>query len=58
MMAMEIAKIKQSSPGLVAKQVHAALQERGEQWASPTISEVRRMCSELAKVEVQLHLQA
>ena len=38
--------------------VHAALQERGEQWASTTISEVRRMCSELAKVEVQLNLQA
>ena len=50
--------IRAEQPGLVAKQVHAALQERGEQWASTTISEVRRMCSELAKVEVQLNLQA
>ena len=50
--------IRAEQPGMVAKQVHAALQERGEQWASTTISEVRRMCSELAKVEVQLNLQA
>jgi len=48
--------IRAEQPGLVAKQVHAALQERGEQWASTTISEVKRMCSKLAKVEVQLNL--
>ena len=50
--------IRAEQPGLVAKQVHAALQERGEQWAGTTISEVKRMCSKLAKVEVQLNLQA
>ena len=43
--------IRAEQPGLVAKQVHAALQERGEQWAGTTISEVKRMCSKLAKVE-------
>ena len=48
--------IRAEQPGLVAKQVHAALQERGEQWAGTTISEVKRMCSKLAKVEVQLNL--
>jgi hypothetical protein len=51
-----VCSVRAERPGLVAKQVHAALLERGEQWASTTLSEVKRMCSKLAKVEVQLNL--
>ena len=39
--------------GLVAKQVHTELMARGEQWANTTLSEVKRMCSKVAKAEVQ-----
>ena len=51
MMAMEIAKIKQSSPGLVAKQVHAEL-VKDARFTNISVSEVKRACSKIAKAEV------
>ena len=51
-----VCSVRAERPGLVAKQVHAALLARGEQWASTTLGEVKRICSKLAKVEVQLNL--
>ena len=53
MMAMEIAKIKQSSPGLVAKQVHAEL-VKDARFTNISVSEVKRACSKIAKAEVCL----
>ena len=47
-----VAAIRRDNPGLVAKQVHAALLAQGEQWADTTISEVKRMCSKVAKADV------
>ena len=48
-----VARIRLAEPGLVAKQVHAVLlKEDGEQWGSTTVSEVKRICSKLAKAEV------
>ena len=48
---MEIAKIKQSSPGLVAKQVHAEL-VKDARFTNISVSEVKRACSKIAKAEV------
>ena len=48
-----VVAIRSEKPGLVAKQVHTELMARGEQWANTTLSEVKRMCSKVAKAEVQ-----
>lgn len=48
-----VARIKLTQPGLVSKQVHAELQKvDATKWEAVTISEVKRMCSKLAKQEV------
>jgi len=49
-------RIRRERPGLVAKQVHAALiEEQPEAWTGVSISEVKRLCSKLAKAEVAEH---
>ena len=49
-----VARIRTTNPGLVAKQVHALLlAENDGEWATSTVSEVKRICSKLAKAEVE-----
>ena len=58
-----IHKVRSMKPGLVAKEVYAELQAMGDDpvLASASLSEVKRMCSKVAKADVELltspHLQ-